>query len=230
VPQSEAEQLRVVIANERKDRLELVAPMIAGLGHEVVAREVEVAEAEAIVAAERPDLVIVGLGHGSSQALLLIERIVREAACPVVVHVHAPAVEFVRDASRRGIFAQIRDGDQDDWRNAIEIALHRFAEYRDLEGALARRAIIERAKGILMERHSVDEQRAFVLLRDQARRTNRKLVDVAAAVLDGHHLLPANSHITPTADTATEDNAGFALAPRERRNAGAADSSAVPRL
>src|SRR6185503_8863131 len=141
-------------------------------------------------------------------ALLLIERIVREAACPVVVHVHAPAVEFVREASRRGVFAQIRDGDQDDWRHAIDIALHRFAEYRDLEEALGRRAITERAKGILMERHSVDEQHAFVLLRDHARRTNRKLVDIAAAVLDGHHLLPAKSHVTPVAGTATKDDAG----------------------
>ena len=68
--------------------------------------------------------------------------------------------------------------------------LRRFAEYHDLEGAFGRRALTERAKGILMERHSVDEGAAFEMLRVQARTANRKLVDVASAVVDGHNLLP----------------------------------------
>lgn len=41
-----------------------------------------------------------------------------------------------------------------------------------------------------MERHSVDEMTAFEMLRDHARSVNRRLVDVAAAVVDGHPLLP----------------------------------------
>ena len=45
--------------------------------------------------------------------------------------------------------------------------------------ALERRAVIERAKGILMERHGVDEREAFELLRDHARSSNRRVVDVA---------------------------------------------------
>ena len=52
-----------------------------------------------------------------------------------------------------------------------------------------RRSLTERAKGILMERHSVDEATAFGMLRDHSRAENRKVVDVAAAV-DGHRLLP----------------------------------------
>jgi AmiR/NasT family two-component response regulator len=68
--------------------------------------------------------------------------------------------------------------------------LRRFTEYHDLEGAFGRRAVTERAKGILMERHSIDELAAFEMLREHARSTNRKLVDVASAVVDGHRLLP----------------------------------------
>ena len=68
--------------------------------------------------------------------------------------------------------------------------LRRFAEYHDLEGAFGRRAVIERAKGILMERHSLDDAAAFDMLRGQSRSTSRKLVDVAHAVIDGHPLLP----------------------------------------
>ena len=68
--------------------------------------------------------------------------------------------------------------------------LRRLPEYHDLESAFARRSTIERAKGILMERHSLAEEGAFALLRDQSREANRRLVDIAAAVVDGHALLP----------------------------------------
>jgi response regulator NasT len=50
--------------------------------------------------------------------------------------------------------------------------------------------LTERAKGILMERHSIDEEDAFELLREHSRATNRRLVDLAAAIVDGHRLLP----------------------------------------
>lgn len=186
----ETGHLRVLIANERKDRLALVAPIVAALGHEVIAREIEVADVGAVTARERPDVALVGLGGSSDHALGLIEKIVQEAACPVIVLLHAPDPAFVKEASKRGVFAYITDADADDWQSSIDIVLRRFAEYHDLEGAFGRRALTERAKGILMERHSVDEASAFAMLREHSRTANRKLVDVATAVVDGHRLLP----------------------------------------
>ena len=186
----ETEHLRVLIANERRDRLALVAPIVASLGHEVIAREVEVNDVGAVTARERPDVALVGLGESSNHALMLIEKIVQEAACPVIVLLHAADPDFVKEASKRGIFAYITDGEAVDWQSSIDIVLRRFAEYHDLEGAFGRRATIERAKGILMERHSVDDSVAFEMLRDRSRAANRKLVDIASAVVDGHPLLP----------------------------------------
>jgi AmiR/NasT family two-component response regulator len=186
----ETEHLRVLIANERKDRLALVAPMVANLEHEVIAREIDVADVGVVTAREQPDVALVGLGKSSEHALALIDKIVQEAACPVILLIHAPDPAFVKEASKRGIFAYITDAEVDDWQSAIDIVLRRFAEYHDLEGAFGRRAVTERAKGILMERHSVDDADAFEMLRDQSRRTNTKLADVAAAVIDGHRLLP----------------------------------------
>ena len=186
----ETDHLRVLIANERKDRLALVAPIVASLGHEVIAREVDVNDVGAVTARERPDVALVGLGASSDHALMLVEKIVQESACPVIVLIHAPDPEFVKEASKRGIFAYITDADATDWQSSIDIVLRRFAEYHDLEGAFGRRATIERAKGILMERHSVDDAAAFDLLRDRSRTANRKLVDIASAVVDGHLLLP----------------------------------------
>jgi AmiR/NasT family two-component response regulator len=186
----ETEHLRVLIANERRDRLALLAPIVAALGHEVIAREIDVEDVGPTTARERPDVALVGLGESSDHALRLIEKIVQEAACPVIVLLHAPDPAFVKEASKRGIFAYITDGEGTDWQSSIDIVLRRFAEYQDLEGAFGRRAITERAKGILMERHSVDETVAFDMLREHSRSTNRKLVDIASAVVDGHRLLP----------------------------------------
>jgi len=186
----ETDHLRVLIANERKDRLALVAPMVANLGHDVIAREVDVADVGGVTARERPDVALVGLGKSSEHALAMIDKIVQEAACPVILLIHAPDPAFVKEASKRGIFAYITDAEVDDWQSAIDIVLRRFAEHHDLEGAFGRRAVIERAKGILMERHSVDDGEAFEMLRDQSRRANTKLADVAAAIVDGHRLLP----------------------------------------
>jgi AmiR/NasT family two-component response regulator len=190
----ETEHLRILIANERKDRLALVAPIVIALGHEVIAREIEVEDVAAVTARERPDVALVGLGASSEHALGLIEKIVREAACPVIVLLHAPDPSFVKEASKRGVFAHISDDDVEDWQSSIDIVLRRFAEFHDLEGAFGRRALTERAKGILMERHSIDENSAFEMLRDQSRLANRKLIDLAAAVVDGHRLLPNKPH------------------------------------
>ena len=186
----ETEHLRVLIANERRDRLALVAPIVAELGHEVIAREIDVEDVGAVTARERPDVALVGLGESSEHTLHLVEKIVRESACPVIVLLHAPDADFVKEASKRGAFAYITDADAKDWQSSIDIVLRRFTEYHDLEGAFGRRAQIELAKGILMERHSVDQASAFELLREQSRSTNRKVVDVASAVVDGHRLLP----------------------------------------
>ena len=191
------DHLRVLIANERKDRLALVAPIVVALGHEVIAREIDVEDVGPVTARERPDVALVGLGESSEHALRLIDKIVREAACPVIVLLHAPDPGFVREASKRGIFAHISDDDVEDWQSSIDIVLRRFAEYHDLEGAFGRRALTERAKGILMERHSVSEEAAFEMLREQSRTANRKLIDLAAAVVDGHRLLPKNPQTPP---------------------------------
>jgi len=186
----ETDHLRVLIANERTDHLALVAQIVAALGHEVIAGEIDVEDVGAVTARERPDVALVGLGESSEHALGLIEKIVQEAACPVIVLLHAPDPIFVKEASKRGAFAYLTDAEATDWQSSIDIAVRRFAEYQDLEGAFGRRAVAERAKGILMERHSVDERAAFEMLREHARSTNRKLIHVSLAVVDGHRLLP----------------------------------------
>jgi response regulator NasT len=186
---NELNHLRVLIANERRERLELLAQVVAGLGHEVIAREIEVTEVGAVTARERPDVALVGLGLHSEHALDLITEIVRESSCPVIALLSAKDPAYVREAAKRGVFAYIVEGSPEELQSAIDITLQRFAEYQSLQGAFGRRATIEQAKGILMARHAVDAAKAFEMLRGHSQHNGRKLVDVAEAVVESHLLL-----------------------------------------
>jgi response regulator NasT len=201
VPEPEERHLRVLIANERRDRLELLAQVVAGLGHEVIAREIYVKEVGAVTERERPDVALVGLGLSSEHALDLITEIVREASCPVIALLSAKDPAYVREAAKRGVFAYIVDGDAAELQSAIDITLQRFAEYQNLQGAFGRRAMIEQAKGILMARHSVDADGAFDMLRNHSQHNGRKVVDVAQAIVDSYLLLPP-----PLAEAATAES------------------------
>ena len=184
------QHLRVLIANEKRDRLELLAQVVSGLGHEVIAREIYVKEVGAVTERERPDVALVGLGLSSEHALELITEIVREAACPVIALLSAKDPAYVHEAAKRGVFAYIVDGDAGELQSAIDITLQRFAEYQGLQGAFGRRALIEQAKGILMARNGIDATAAYELLKHQSQTTGRKLVDIAESVTQSYLLMP----------------------------------------
>jgi AmiR/NasT family two-component response regulator len=189
MPEREATHLRVLIANEKRERLELLAQVVTGLGHDVIAREIYVKEVGAVTARERPDVALVGLGLNSEHALDLIAEIVREASCPVIAVLTAKDPAYIHEAAKRGVFAYIVEDTPDELQSAIDITLQRFAEYHNLQGAFGRRALIEQAKGILMARHGIDADKAFDMMRDHSQHNGRKLIDVAEAIVESHLLL-----------------------------------------
>jgi response regulator NasT len=200
--ENETQHLRVLIANERRDRLALLAKVVTGLGHEVIAREIDVEAVGAVTAREHPDVALVGLGLSSAHALQLIEQIVRESTCPVIALLTAEEPAYVREAAKRGVFAYIVDTTPEELQSAIDITLQRFTEYQNLQGAFGRRAVIEQAKGILMARNGVNADKAFGLLRDHSQHTGQKLAEVAAAIVDSHLLLlPQSSPPPPPPNT-----------------------------
>ena len=189
--------LRVLIADEDRAALEQLGEVLAELGHEVTPYVVSVAEAIELIGTEDPDLAIVVVHQDDDHALALIQETVEYASGPVIAKTKDGDVDFVARAAERGISAWIESTTPEHVQGAIEVALRRYAELarleskvEQLESALERRALIERAKGIVMERHGVDERAAFDLLRDHARSQSRRVVDVAVAVADGHALLP----------------------------------------
>lgn len=189
--QDDVTRLRVLVTDGPGVRLDEVTRTVANLGHDVIARESSLPDVANLTATERPDVAIVIVHEGTAKALELIDRIVHEAACPVIAVLDVQDRSFIQEAAKRGIFAYIANGhDAQEMQSSIDIVLRRFAEYHDLEGAFARRAVTERAKGILMERHDIGEDVAFDMLRDEARRTNRKVADVAEALVTSRALLP----------------------------------------
>ena len=184
--ENEVQHLRVLIANERRDRLDVLAEVVAGLGHEVIAREVDVTAIGAATARERPDVALVGLGLSSEHALKLIEQIVQESSCPVIALLSAENPAYVREAAKRGVFAYLVDSTPEELQSAIDVTLQRFSEYQNLQGAFGRRAVIEQAKGILMARHAIDADAAFTMLRDHSQHNGQRLADIAAGIVNSH--------------------------------------------
>ena len=196
-PSNTERHLRVLIADEDREALAQLGEVLEGLGHEVTPYVVSVAEAIELISTEDPDLAIVVMHKDDEHALALIQEVVEYASGPVIAQTRNGDVEFVARAADRGISAWIETVAPEAVQGAIEVALRRYEEQarletkvQQLESALARRAVIERAKGIVMERHGLDERGAFELMRDHARAQSRRVVDVAVAVAEGHALLP----------------------------------------
>jgi AmiR/NasT family two-component response regulator len=190
-------ELKVLLADEDKGALRVTAALVRELGHDVAELAIGAREAAATIARDDPDVSLVVVSDDDRFALGLIEEIVEFARGPVIAILEHEDPGFVAAAAERGVEAYSRFGDAPSIQSAIELAVRRHSERRELieqvhrlETALERRALIERAKGILMERHSVDDRQAFDRLRDHARSRNRTVVDVAASVAEGHALLP----------------------------------------
>jgi response regulator NasT len=189
--------LRILAADENEQTLKATDDLLAGLGHTVTAHAVSVRQAGDLIASEDPDMSVVVVHDDDEHALDLIDEICECARGPLIALLGTHDSSFLRDAAERGIDAFARSQFEEEVQGAIDLAMKRHGEKQrlteqveQLEGALQRRGTIERAKGILMERHGVDERQAFELLRQQARRSNRRVIELAHAVAEGHSLLP----------------------------------------
>ena len=194
---TDARGLKVLLADEDEGALRVTAALVRELGHEVAEMAIGVQEAADVIARDDPELSMVVAYKKDAFALELISEIAEFARGPVIAILEREDADFVAEAAARGMDAHSRLGDAESIQSAIEVAMRRHAERRELveqvqrlETALERRAMIERAKGILLERHGIDDRKAFDRLRDHARSRNRTVVDVATSVAEGHALLP----------------------------------------
>jgi AmiR/NasT family two-component response regulator len=189
MPASEVQCRRVLIAHERHAHFDLLANVIAGLGHDAVVRQLDAVAVGDAIAQEHPEVILVGFGANAERALELVSAFIRDATCPVIALLADNDPDLIRETARRGVFACILRDDAAELEGAIDVAVERFAEYHRLEEAFGRRAVIEQAKGILMERNAIDAGAAFLMLREHSQNSGRKLIDVAEGVVKSHQLL-----------------------------------------
>jgi len=181
--------LRVLVADEDKRALDGVAATLRALGHDVVGRATSAEGVAETIHEEKPDIAMVKLHSDDEHALDLIEELTDIGGCPVIALLDREDPGFVGQAAQRGIIAYVQPVDEESIKSSLEVAVRRFAELAELgeavdelEHAISRRATIERAKGILMERHGVSDRDAFEMLRSEARSNNRRVYEVASEI------------------------------------------------
>ena len=185
------DKLRVLLVDERADRARDLASTLEAAGCQVVAQLVGAVDLHATLRAVQPDVVIVDMDSPDRDTLEDMQRITSEQPRPIVMFVDESDSESIRTAVRAGVAGYVVKGSSPDRiRPVLEVAVARFEEFQALKSELARaqstladRKVIERAKGILMEKRGLSEEIAFQMLRKMAMNQGVRLAEVARHVL-----------------------------------------------
>lgn len=149
------------------------------------------------IAQLQPDMIIVDAESDSRDILEHIVFATRDAPRPIVLFTEESNQSDMAAAIEAGVSAYVVAGLQSERiKPVLDVAMARFAvdqklrhELSDTKSKLAERKTIERAKGILMQRHHLSEDEAYQKLRKQAMEKNLRLVELAQRVLDVADLL-----------------------------------------
>ena len=191
MPVDPTPRLRILIAeDETIIRLDL-RDVLERAGHEVCAEARDGEEAVALAQTEQPELAILDVKMPRLDGIEAARRILTERPIPIVMLTAYGQEELVARAVEAGVFGYlVKPFRETDLLPAIQTARARHAELeamRDeaesLAEALATRKVVERAKGILMEREGLSENDAFVRLRRASQSAGRPLRIVAEAVI-----------------------------------------------
>jgi len=183
--------LRILIADDESIRLLSLGSQLAALGHQVVAEATRGDEAVQLAARHLPDLAILDIKMPVMDGIEAAERITQARPIPIILLTAYSEAQLVERAARANISAYLmKPVAEDDLLPAITLALTRFKEFEslrrevaDLREALEARKVVEKAKGILMRRLDLSEEEAFKRLQKQSQDTNRKLTEVAEAIV-----------------------------------------------
>jgi two-component system, response regulator PdtaR len=191
------EPLRILIADDESIRLMSLRKQLAALGHRVIAEASNGQEAVALAETAQPDLAILDIKMPIVDGIDAAQQITRARPIPIILLTAYNEAELVERAAQANIAAYLmKPVAEEDLLPAITLALIRFRQFEalrrevsDLREALETRKLIERAKGILMRRLNLSEDEAFRRLQKQSQDSNRKLAEVAEAIVMADRLL-----------------------------------------
>jgi response regulator NasT len=191
------DSLRILIADDESIRLLSLRAQLAALGHRVVAEASTGEEAVVLAASTQPDLAILDIKMPLGDGIEAAERITQARPIPIILLTAYSEAQLVERAAQANISAYLmKPVSEEDLLPALTLALTRFKQFQalrqevvDLREALEARKVIEKAKGILMRRLNLTEDEAFRRLQRQSQEGNRKLAQVAEAIVLADQML-----------------------------------------
>ena len=180
--------VKIVIADDESVIRMDLRETLEEAGHEVVGEARDGKEAVALVETLQPDAVLLDVKMPRMSGLIAAGKI-RSAPC-IILTAYKDSKTIAR-ARKSGVFTfLVKPYKEPELLAALELAVARFEERRALETELAdsrhkleARKIIDRAKGLLMDKHGLKEGEAFRLLQKRSMDTRRSLVEVAKEIL-----------------------------------------------
>jgi AmiR/NasT family two-component response regulator len=185
------ESLRVLVADDESIiRLDL-RETLRKMGHEVIGEAGDGRRAVELSRQLKPDLVILDIKMPEMDGIDAAKVISTEKIAPVVLVTAYSQIDLVQRAQDAGVFGYVvKPFKESDLLPAVAIAIARFREYVEisseaasLQEALDARKLVERAKGLLMQKHSLTEQEAFRRIQVQSMNTRRSMKEIAEAII-----------------------------------------------
>lgn len=191
-------RLRILVAEDEALIGMALRTQLTAMGHEVVAVARSGDRAVELAQRLRPELIFMDIKMPEMDGLEAARQII-EAVGPVPILITTAYCddELSRRAAEAGVMAYlIKPITEESLEPTMRVALARFQELQllrhqvtDLQDALETRKLVERAKGILMERLGLTEREAFRRLQQESNRQSRKLRDVAQAIVTADEVL-----------------------------------------
>jgi response regulator NasT len=183
--------LRVLLAEDESAVAASLAAQLEALGHRVVGEAGTGEEAVRLAMEARPDVVVMDIKMPDGDGIEAARRIAEQSPVPVVfLSGHFDEGLLAGVAESGGLAYLLKPATADQLQAALGLARQRFGEMKALREQVSRlgealeaRKLVARAKGLLMQRHGLSEEEAHRRMQKEASRTNRRLVDLARAVL-----------------------------------------------
>ena len=184
-------EIRVVIADDESIiRLDLKT-LLEEMGHTVVGEAADGQKALELARSLKPDVVIMDIKMPVMDGLDAAKIISDEKIAPVVLLTAYSQKDLIERAKGAGVFGYlVKPFQESDLLPAIEIAIARYLEAQDLESTvgdleqkLETRKIVDRAKGILMDKYKMDEADAFRRIQQQSMNQRRSMKEIAEAII-----------------------------------------------
>lgn len=189
-------QIRVVIADDESIiRLDLKT-LLEEMGHVVVGEAADGQKALELTRSFKPDVVIMDIKMPVMDGLDAAKIISEEKIAPVVLLTAYSQKDLIERAKEAGVFGYlVKPFQESDLMPAIEIALSRYLEMQDLESTvgdleqkLETRKVVDRAKGILMDKYKMSEADAFRRIQQQSMNQRRSMKEIAEAITIAHEI------------------------------------------